>query len=118
MLRFTAGCVLVALALAACGNSAYAVRSVPRIAADSVGMPVSQLRAALGEPRKVESTSTKTTYVWFIEQVPAGAPAGFHGCEMEVTVDPRSDRVLGVSMSNMGWTKCPEIERKILIAQR
>lgn len=118
MLRFTASMAAAGLVLAACGNSAYAVRTVPRIAADSVGKPVSRMREALGEPRKIESTSGKTVYVWFIEEAPAGAPAGFHGCEMEVTVDPRSDHVLGYSMSNVGWAKCPEIQRKILIAER
>jgi hypothetical protein len=32
---------------------------------------------------------------------------------LEVTVDPRSDHILGYSLSNIGWTKCPEIERKV-----
>jgi hypothetical protein len=118
MLRFIAGVALAGLGLAACGNSAYAVRPVPRIAADSVGKPVSRMREALGEPRKIESTPTKIIYVWFLEQAPAGAPAGFHGCEMEVSVDPRSDHVLGYSMTNVGWARCPDIERKILIAER
>ena len=38
------------LALAACGHSGYAVRSVPSIAADNVGKPVSRLQEAFGEP--------------------------------------------------------------------
>jgi hypothetical protein len=33
-------------------------------------------------------------------------------------VDPRSEHVLGYSLSNIGWAKCPDIERKIRIAGR
>jgi hypothetical protein len=119
MLRIVAmSAALAGLALAACGQAGYAVRPVPRIAADNVGKPVSRLREAFGEPRKIDTTPTKLTYVWFLEQSPAGAPAGFHGCELEVAVDPRSEHVLGFSLSNIGWAKCPDIERKIRIAER
>ncbi len=110
---------LAALAplLGAC-HHAYAVRPVPRIAADSVGKPVRRLEEAFGEPRKVDSTPTKAVYVWFIEQKPAGAPNGFHGCEMEITVDARTEHVLGYSLSNIGWATCGEVQRKIRIAAR
>ena len=94
------------------------MRPIPRIAADSVGKPVLRLKEAFGQPRKVDTTPTKLVYVWFLEQKPAGAPAGFHGCEMEVTVDARSEHVLGYSLSNIGWAKCREVERKIRIAER
>jgi hypothetical protein len=118
MLRVVAASLAAAsLALAACGHSGYAVRPVPRIAAESVGKPVSRLQEAFGTPRKVETTSTKIIYVWFLEQIPDGAPVGFHGCEMEVTVDPRSDHILGYSLSNIGWTRCPDVQRKIRIAE-
>lgn len=118
MVRAAAVVGMVGLALAACGHSGYAVRPVPRIAADNVGQPVSRLQEAFGAPRKVERTPTQLTYVWFLEQTPPGAPVGFHGCEMEVTVDARSRHVLGYSLSNIGWSKCPEVRRKILIAER
>ncbi len=106
------------LTLAGCGHSAYAVRSVPSIAADNVGKPVSRLQEAFGEPRKVDQTSTKWVYVWFLPQKPPGAPTGFHGCEMEVTVDARSQRVLGYSLSNIGWSNCSYVERRIRVAER
>jgi hypothetical protein len=119
MLRvMSAPMALAILALAACGHSGYAVRSVPSIASDNVGKPVSRLQEAFGEPRKVEQTSTKWIYVWFLPQKPPGAPTGFHGCEMEVTVDPRSQRVLGYSLSNIGWSNCRDVERKIRVAER
>ncbi len=104
--------------LAGCGHSGYAVRSVPSIAADNVGKPVSLLQEAFGEPRKIDQTSTKWVYVWFLPQKPPGAPTGFHGCEMEVTVDARSQRVLGYSLSNIGWSNCREVERRIRVAER
>ncbi|HWG72347.1 MAG TPA: hypothetical protein VN692_23235 [Steroidobacteraceae bacterium] len=106
------------LTLAACGHSAYAVRSVPSIAADTVGKPVSRLQDAFGEPRKIDRATSKWSYVWFLPENPAGAPTGFHGCEMEVSVDPRSQRVLGYSLSNIGWSNCREVQRKIRIAER
>jgi hypothetical protein len=106
------------LTMAGCGHGAYAVRAVPRIAADNVGKPVSRLTEAFGEPRKIDQASSRLLYVWFIEQKPPGAPTGFHGCEMEVTVDPSSHSVLGYSLSNIGWAKCGEVERKIRIAER
>ncbi|MGO8829613.1 MAG: hypothetical protein ACLQT5_10220 [Steroidobacteraceae bacterium] len=115
---FASALGIAVLALAACHGSGYAVRPIPRIAADSVGKPVSRLREAFGEPRKIESTPTKEVFVWFLPQTPAGAPAGFHGCEMEVTVDARSEHVLGYSLSNIGWSKCREVERKIRVAER
>lgn len=118
MLRLVTGAALIGMMLCACGNSAYTVRPVPRIAADAVGKPVSEMQQALGEPRKIERTATRVIYVWFLEQTPAGARPGFHGCEMEVTVDPRSEHVLGYTLSNIGWAKCSEVERKILIAER
>jgi hypothetical protein len=117
MLRVAAAALGI-LSLIGCGHSAYAVRSVPRIAADNVGKPVSRLQEAFGEPRKVDQASTKWTYVWFLPEKPSGAPVGFHGCEMEVSVDPRSQRILGYSLSNIGWAKCGEVERKIRVAER
>jgi hypothetical protein len=115
MLRFI-GAFIALLAVCACGSSGFAMRPVPRIAADSVGQPVSRLNDAFGEPRKVDATATKVLYVWFIAQTPAGAPAGFHGCELEATVDPRSNRVLGYSLSSLGWSQCKDIERRIRVA--
>jgi len=119
MSRVTAyAAALGILMVAGCGHSGYAVRSVPSIAADNVGKPVSRLQEAFGEPRKIDQTSTKWVYVWFLPQKPAGAPVGFHGCEMEVTVDARSQRVLGYSLSNIGWSNCREVERRIRVAER
>ena len=115
MLRVAAVTMLM---LAGCGHSGYAVRSVPRIAADNVGKPVSRLQEVFGEPRKIDQTSMKWVYVWFLPQKLDGAPTGFHGCEMEVTVDARSQRVLGYSLSNIGWSSCREVERKIRVAER
>jgi hypothetical protein len=106
------------LALAACSHSAYTVRPVASIAADTVGKPVERLEEAFGAPRRVDSTPTQRVYVWFLEQSPPGAPVGFHGCDMEVTVDIRSQHVLGYSLANVGWGKCRELERKIRIAER
>jgi hypothetical protein len=119
MLRFTAVAFGVSmLALMGCSNG-YAVRPVPRIVADNVGKPVSVLKEAFGEPRKVDSTPTKQIYVWFLPQKPKeGSPSGFQGCEMEVTVDARSQRVLGYSLSNIGWSICRDVERKIRVAER
>lgn len=119
MSRVSAAAVaLGCLVLAGCGHSAYAVRSLPRIAADNVGEPVSRLREAFGAPRKIDATPTKLVYVWFLDQAPPGAPAGFHGCEMEATVDIRSQRVLGYSLSNIGWGRCAELKRNIRMAER
>jgi hypothetical protein len=100
-------------------SGAYAVRPVARIAADNVGKPVSVLREAFGEPRKIDSTATREIYVWFLPLKPKdGSPSGFHGCEMEVSVDPSSQRVLGYSLSNIGWSSCGEVERRIRVAAR
>jgi hypothetical protein len=118
MLRVAVALALASVALAGCGHSGYAVRPIPRIAADNVGKPVSRLRDALGPPRKVETTPTKLVYVWFLEQSPPGAPMGFHGCDMEVTVDARSSHVLGYSLANVGWGECRDLRRKIRIAER
>jgi len=119
MLRVAAfSTAFAVLTLTGCGLSAYAVRSVSRIAADNVGKPVSRLQEAFGEPRKIDQTSTKWVYVWFLPEKPAGAPTGFHGCEMEVTVDARSQHVLGYSLSNIGWSNCREVERRIRVAER
>ena len=107
-----------AMALLGCGHSAYAVRAVPNIAAENIGKPVSRLQDAFGEPRKIDAGSTTQVYVWFIPEKPAGAPTGFHGCKIEVTVDARSQHVLGYSLSNIGWSKCREVERRILVAER
>jgi hypothetical protein len=104
-----------ALAVAACGHSGYAVRPLPRIASENVGQPVSRLQEAFGEPRKVDASPTRLVYVWFIAAPPPGAPVGFHGCELEVTVEPRSQHVLGYSLSNVGWAKCGDIERRVRI---
>lgn len=118
MLRVTAAAIILAsLGLGGCSHSGYAIRSVPRIAADNVGKPVNRLQEAFGDPRKIDQTSTKWVYVWFLPQKPPGAPTGFHGCEMEVTVDARSQRVLGYSLSNIGWSNCREVERRIRIAE-
>ncbi len=117
MLRMPGAVVIASLALGACGHSDYAVRPIPRIAADSVGKPVQRLQDAFGPPRKIDAAPTKLIYVWFLEEKPAGAPAGFHGCEMEATVDVRSDTVLGYSLSNLGWVTCQEIERKIRVLE-
>jgi hypothetical protein len=105
------------LVCAGCGHSAFAVRPVPRIAADNIGKPVSRLQEAFGDPRKIDQATTKWVYVWFFPQDPPGAPMGFHGCEMEVTVDARSQRVLGYSLSNIGWSDCRAVERKIRITE-
>jgi hypothetical protein len=119
MLRVAATTVAMAtLVLAACAQSGYAVRPIPRIAADNVGKPVSRLQEAFGEPRKIDQTPTKWVYVWFLPQKPPGAPTGFHGCEMEVTVDARSQRILGYSLSNIGWSNCRDVERRIRVAER
>jgi hypothetical protein len=117
MSRITVVALSLAALSAGCSHSDYAVRAVPNIAADNVGKPVSRLQEAFGEPRKIDASSTKLTYVWFLPQNPPGAPTGFHGCEMEVSVDPRSQRVLGYSLSNIGWSSCKDIERKIRIAE-
>jgi hypothetical protein len=37
---------------------------------------------------------------------------------MEVSVDPNSQRVLGYSLSNIGWSSCSDVERRIRIASR
>jgi hypothetical protein len=113
----TALLAAAALTFAGC-HSTFAVRPIPRIAADSVGKPVSRLQEAFGQPRKIDTTPTKEVYVWFLPEKPAGAPVGFHGCEMEVTVDARSAHVLGYSLSNVGWGNCREVERKIRVAER
>jgi hypothetical protein len=119
MLRAAAFTLVVScLGLAACGHSAYAVRPIPRIAADNVGKPVSRLQDAFGAPRKIDPSSTKLQYVWFLEQSPPGAPVGFHGCELEVTVDIRSEHVLGYSLANVGWGRCRDVQRKIRVAER
>jgi len=120
MLRLsTAPWILGTVMLVACSGSGYAVRAVPRIAADNVGKPVSVLQEAFGEPRKIDKTSTKLVYVWFLPQKPKeGTPSGFQGCEMEVTVDARSQRILGYSLSNIGWSACRDVQRRIRVAQR
>jgi hypothetical protein len=120
MLRLTSAvCFAGMVVLAGCSGSGYAVRPVPRIAADTVGKPVSVLQEAFGEPRKIDKTSTKLVYVWFLPQKPKeGAPSGFQGCEMEVTVDARSQRVLGYSLSNIGYSACRDVQRRIRVAQR
>jgi hypothetical protein len=119
MLRLTtAALAMSALLLQGCSGG-YAVRPVPRIAADNVGKPVSVLQEAFGEPRKIDTTPTKLLYVWYLPQKPKlGSPSGFQGCEMEVTVDARSHHVLGYSLSNIGSTVCRDVERRIRVAQR
>jgi hypothetical protein len=120
MSRPTAAVTAIAmLTLAGCGGSGYAVRPVPRIVADNVGKPVSVLQEAFGAPRKIDTTPTKLVYVWFLPQKPKDeSPSGFQGCEMEVTVDPRSQHILGYSLSNIGWSTCQDVQRKIRVAQR
>jgi hypothetical protein len=110
--------VPVVLLLAACAGSGFAIRPVAEIAADNVGRPVDRLQEAFGEPRKIERAAVNPIYVWFFAQAPDGAPAGLHGCEMEVTVDARSQRVLGYSLSNIGWSRCHDVERRIRVAAR
>jgi hypothetical protein len=105
----------VLCALGACHGSGYAVRPLPRIASENIGQPVSRLQEAFGEPRKVDTSPTKLVYVWFIASAPPGAPVGFHGCELEVTVEPRSQHVLGYSLSNVGWAKCGDIARRVRV---
>ncbi len=109
---------LLASMLVACGHSGYALKPVPRIAAESVGKPIQRLREDFGVPRKIDTTPTKLVYVWFLEQKPDGAPVGLHGCELEVSVDARSERILGFASSNIGWGRCAEIERRVRIADR
>jgi hypothetical protein len=104
-------------ALVGCAHSDYATRPIPAIAAGIVGKPVHRLEEAFGAPRKVDRTPTKLVYDWFLAQAPAGAPVGFHGCEMEVTVDIRSEHVLGYSLANIGWGRCQDVQRKIRIAE-
>ncbi len=113
------GAVATAAALmaAACGTADYAVRPLPQIAADSVGKPVQRLQEAFGEPRKIDDTPTKQIYVWYLPQSPPGAPAGFHGCELEVSVDFRSDQVIGYSLTNLGWTACADMSRKVRVKE-
>jgi hypothetical protein len=115
MTQATLAAVVICMGLAGCAHSDYAVRSVPSIVADTVGRPVSRLQDVFGEPRKVDQTPTKWLYVWFLADKPDGAPVGLHGCEMEVTVDARSQRVLGYSLSNIGWSNCRTVERKIRV---
>jgi len=118
MLRLCAAALATsAVALAGCGHTDYAVRPIPRIAADTVGKPVHRLEEAFGAPRRIDTTPTKQIFIWFLEEVPRGAPLGFHGCEMEVTVDIRSEHVLGYSLANVGWGRCREIERKIRVVE-
>jgi hypothetical protein len=100
-------------------SGGYAVRPVARIAADNVGKPVQGLQEAFGDPRKIDTSLTRATYVWFLPMKPKeGSSSGFHGCEIEVSVDPRSQRVLGYSLSNIGWSSCSEVERRIRVASR
>jgi hypothetical protein len=108
----------LSMSLLACSGS-YAVRPVSRIAADNVGKSVRHLQDVFGEPRKVETTATRQVYVWFIPLQPKdGSPNGLHGCEIEVSVEPNSQQVLGYSLSNVGWASCSEIERRIRVASR
>jgi hypothetical protein len=117
MSRVLAAAGLSVLLLGCSGG--YAVRPVARIAADNVGKPVTALQDIFGEPRKIDSSGTRETYVWFLPVKPKdGSPAGFHGCEIEVSVDPRSQRVLGYSLSNIGWSSCSDVERRIRVASR
>jgi len=111
--RFSCIAISALWYLAACGTPGYALRPLPRIAAESVGKPVDRLQDAFGAPRKIDSYQNKLTYVWFLEQTPAGAPRGFHGCELQVSVDVRSQLVIGYSLSNLGWSTCQEVERKV-----
>jgi hypothetical protein len=117
MLRVIAAFSL-SVSLLAC-SSGYAVRPVSRIAADNVGKSVSHLQEIFGEPRKIETTASRQIYVWFIPLKPQdGSPSGFHGCEIEVSVEPNSQQVLGYSLSNIGWASCSEVERRIRVASR
>jgi len=113
MSRLVAVVAFGVMALSGCHSAEYAVRPIPRIAADNVGKSVNRLQDALGEPRKIDTSPTKIVYVWFLPATVEGAPIGFHGCEMEVTVDPRSQQVLGFSLTNIGWSKCGQVERRV-----
>src|SRR5258706_5513326 len=98
MLRVAAAAIAMAvLFLAACAQSGFAVRPIPRIAADNVGKPVSRLQEAFGPPRKIDTTPTKLVYVWFMEQTQPGATVGFNGCDIAVTYDARTHLVLRYS---------------------
>jgi hypothetical protein len=114
-LRIPALLAFACAALGACAGSGYAVRPVPRIAADTVGRSVSLLEEAFGEPRTVTTAPTRLVYVWFIAATPPGASQGLHGCELEVTVEPRSRQVLGYALSNIGWVRCGDIERRVRV---
>jgi hypothetical protein len=111
-LRIFLGSVAV-VCVAACSHSAYAVRPVTAIVAAVVGQPVSQLQDTFGEPRKIDRSPTRQVYVWYLPTQIKDAPSGFHGCEMEVTVDARSQRVLGFSLSDLGWSECKSLVRKV-----
>jgi len=113
---FAAAAATAIAVLAACGHSDFALRPVPAIVAESVGQPVDRLQETFGQPRKIDAAGIRQVYVWFLPAHPAGAPQGLHGCEMEVTVDQRSQRVLGYSLSNIGWSNCREVERRIRVA--
>ena len=103
--------------LSACSGH-YVVRPVPRILARQVNEPVSELVTIFGEPRKVDTTPTKFIYVWFLPQKPSNAsPSGFNGCEVEVTVDARSRRVLGYSQSNLNFGACRDVRRKVRVKE-
>jgi hypothetical protein len=106
-------------ACALCGcDAGYEVRPVPRIFADQVGQPIKELIELFGEPRKVDTTATRQLYVWYLPQKPSeGSPSGFNGCEVEVSVDARSSLVLGFSQTNLGYTTCAEVLRKVHVKE-
>jgi len=61
--------------------------------AGQCGRPVNRLQMP-SVSGKIDTTPNRLVYVVFSSRHPQGA-GGFHGCEMEVTVDPRSQRILG-----------------------
>jgi len=112
------GLALAALGLAACGHF-WPMPSVRyehrRRQCRKAGQSIA---GAFGEPRKIDQNLDEVGVRVVFAAEAAGAPAGFHGCEMEVTVDARSQTVLGYSLSNIGWSNCGEVERKFASRKR
>jgi hypothetical protein len=115
MLRVAAATI----AMAVCARRMRSIWFAVRPSADR-GRQCRQTNDQLGSLQSArESDTTPPKRVRLVPgQTPPGAPVGFHGCEMEVTVDARTQHVLGYSLSNIGWAKCPEVQRKIHVAER
>jgi len=83
------------------------------------GQAVSVLQEAFGEPRKIDKTSTKLVYVWFLPQKPKeGAPSDSRAARWKSPSMHARQRVLGYSLSNIGWSACRDVQRRIRVAQR